>query len=171
MASTIQQLDKIRKLDFEGKTQFSDLPWDADRISLSNDNEKMRSMLLSHDLPLWAVRFDGTTFLTNQSGYGTGKAGNAVKAERLAYAAPLPLGNLGDVSFMKAYGTRYAYYSGAMANAISSVEMVIALGKAGLMGSYGSAGVHPDRIEEAIQAIQKALPDGPYAVKFNQQPQ
>ena len=170
MASTIQQIDKIRKLDFDGKTQFSDLPWEAERNSLTTDIEEIRAMLLKLDSSIWAVRFDGTTFLSEESGYKTGKAENAVKAERLAYGAPLPIGNLGDVSFMKAYGTRYAYYSGAMANAISSVEMVIALGKAGLMGSYGSAGVHPDRIEEAIQAIQKALPDGPYAINLINSP-
>lgn len=170
MASIAQQIDQTRKLDFEGKTQFSDLPWVGDRNSLNNGAEKIRAMLLTLDSPLWAIRLDGTTFLSDQSGNESGKAGNAVKAERLAYAAPLPLSSLGDVSFMKAYGTRYAYYSGAMANAISSVEIVIALGKAGLMGSYGSAGVSPDRIEEAIQAIQKALPDGPYAINLINSP-
>jgi PfaD family protein len=53
-----------------------------------------------------------------------------------------------------------------MANGISSVEMVVALGKAGLMGSFGSAGLSPARIEAALQEIQAALPDLPYAVNL-----
>jgi PfaD family protein len=44
--------------------------------------------------------------------------------------------------------------------------MVIALGKAGLMGSFGSAGLSPARIQAAIQAIQQALPDVPYAINL-----
>jgi PfaD family protein len=53
-----------------------------------------------------------------------------------------------------------------MANGISSVDMVIALGRAGLMGSFGSAGLAPTRIEAAIHAIQQALPDGPFAINL-----
>ena len=37
-----------------------------------------------------------------------------------------------------------------MANAIASEEMVIALGKAGFMGSFGAAGISPARLEAAI---------------------
>jgi PfaD family protein len=67
---------------------------------------------------------------------------------------------------MQTRGTRYPYYAGAMANGISSVDMVIALGRAGLMGSFGSAGLAPSRIEAAIHAIQQALPDGPFAINL-----
>ena len=65
---------------------------------------------------------------------------------------------------------RAAYYAGAMANAIASTQMVIALGKAGLMGAYGAGGVSPARIEEAIKEIQSALPDGPYAFNLLHSP-
>jgi PfaD family protein len=170
MASTNTHLDHKDQLVFNGKIQFSDLPWVGSRDSLFFENDEIRSMLLNFESPLWAVRYDGKTFLTSETGYETSKSEGTDKAERLAYAHAVPLSSLGDASFMKSYGTRYAYYSGAMANAISSVEMVIALGKAGLMGSYGSAGVHPDRVEQAIQAIQKALPNGPYVFNLINSP-
>ena len=48
--------------------------------------------------------------------------------------------NFGDSEFKKTYGLQYALYGGAMANGIASSDMVIALGKAGCMGSYGSGG-------------------------------
>ncbi|RCX20121.1 PfaD family protein [Anaerobacterium chartisolvens] len=73
---------------------------------------------------------------------------------------------LGDRGFINDYGTRYAYMGGAMANGISSVEMVVELGRNGFMGSFGSGGLSMDVIKEAITSIQKALPDGPYAVNL-----
>ena len=36
--------------------------------------------------------------------------------------------------------------------------LVIAMGKAGMMGVFGAGGLMPDRIEKAIQTIQQALP-------------
>jgi len=57
-----------------------------------------------------------------------------------------------------------------MANGIASAEMVIALGKAGLMGSFGAGGLSPARIEAAIQQVQAALPEGPYAFNLLHNP-
>jgi PfaD family protein len=84
--------------------------------------------------------------------------------------AALPIENLGDVEFRNVYGVRCAFYAGAMANAIASAEMVIALGKAGLMGSFGAAGLTRSRLEEEIKRIQTELPDGPYAVNLIHSP-
>ena len=44
-----------------------------------------------------------------------------------------------------------------MANGIASSDMVIALGKRGFMGSYGSGGVPINKISEDIDKIQSAL--------------
>ncbi|MBN1373360.1 MAG: PfaD family polyunsaturated fatty acid/polyketide biosynthesis protein [Anaerolineaceae bacterium] len=92
--------------------------------------------------------------------------GNSV----LGFLPALPTESLGDPAFKATYGTRYAYYAGAMANAIASEEMIIALGKAGLMGSFGAGGCLPARIETAIQKIQQALPNGPYAFNLLNSP-
>ena len=82
----------------------------------------------------------------------------------------LSIEELGDAGFKKTYRVRCAYYAGSMANGIASVEMVVALGKAGLMGSFGAAGLTRARLESAIQAIQAALPDGPYAANLIHSP-
>jgi PfaD family protein len=82
----------------------------------------------------------------------------------------LPIEDLGDDGFKKTYRVRCAYYVGSMANGITSVEMVIALGKAGLLGVFGAAGMTRPRLESAIQAIQTALPDGPYAANLIHSP-
>jgi len=88
----------------------------------------------------------------------------------LSHVEPLNVGQLGDPDFLRAYGINMAYMTGAMANAIASEELVIACGKVGLLSSFGAAGLVPSRIEEAINKIQHALPNGPYAFNLIHSP-
>lgn len=74
--------------------------------------------------------------------------------------------DFGDGSFKKEYGLKYALYGGAMANGIASADMVIALGKAGCMGSYGSGGMPLEIVSQEIDKIQSALGDKPYMVNM-----
>jgi trans-AT polyketide synthase, acyltransferase and oxidoreductase domains len=69
---------------------------------------------------------------------------------------------LGSAGFKKAFGVRYAYMAGSMANGIASEELVIAMGQRGFLSSFGAAGLPVERIREAIGEIQVALPQGPY---------
>lgn len=64
---------------------------------------------------------------------------------------------LGDRSFCEVHGTRYPYLTGAMANGIATPALVIAVGKAGMMGFFGAAGLAPARVEQALDAIEAAL--------------
>jgi len=64
---------------------------------------------------------------------------------------------LGDRGFQETHGVRYAYVGGAMARAIGSADLVIKLGKMGVLGMFGSAGLSPAVIEEAIDKISAAL--------------
>ncbi|MEZ4885942.1 MAG: PfaD family polyunsaturated fatty acid/polyketide biosynthesis protein [Chitinophagales bacterium] len=77
---------------------------------------------------------------------------------------------LGDADFREFHGVKYAYKTGAMANGIASAELVIAMGKAGLMGSFGAAGLVPERVEAAIQQIQAELPNGAYCFNLIHSP-
>ena len=74
--------------------------------------------------------------------------------------------DFGDVQFKKDYGLKYALYGGAMANGIASSDMVIALGKAGCMGSYGSGGVRLEIVAQEIDKIKAALGDKPYMINM-----
>lgn len=74
--------------------------------------------------------------------------------------------DFGDAEFKKTYGLKYAIYGGAMANGIASADLVIALGKAGCMGSYGSGGMRPDIVEKDIDKIKAALDGKPYMVNM-----
>ncbi|KPU82326.1 2-nitropropane dioxygenase [Psychromonas sp. PRT-SC03] len=80
-----------------------------------------------------------------------------------AFAQALQATDLGDPQFKKQHNVKYAYHGGAMANGIASVELVVALGKAGMLCSFGAAGLVAKVIEDSILRIQAQLPNGPYA--------
>jgi trans-AT polyketide synthase/acyltransferase/oxidoreductase domain-containing protein len=67
---------------------------------------------------------------------------------------------LGSAEFRADYGVKYAYMAGAMYRGIASKEMVVAMGKAGMIGYFGSGGVSLREIEGAIQHIQRELSQG-----------
>ena len=79
-----------------------------------------------------------------------------------ALSQPFDASEFGDSSFKETYGTKYALYAGAMAGGIASEDLVIALGKNGLLGSFGAGGCSNLRIEKAIDKIQAWLPNGNY---------
>ncbi|UUA73390.1 PfaD family polyunsaturated fatty acid/polyketide biosynthesis protein [Cellvibrio sp. QJXJ] len=68
----------------------------------------------------------------------------------------LPEG-LGSKSFQRDYGIKYSYLSGAMYKGIASTDLVIAMGKAGLMGYLGAGGLRMGDLENAILTIKSAL--------------
>jgi PfaD family protein len=80
----------------------------------------------------------------------------------LASVDPMSPSQLGSSNFRASHGLKYSYTAGAMANGIASADLVIALGQAQLLGSFGAAGLTPKYIETAIQRIQAALRNGPY---------
>jgi trans-AT polyketide synthase/acyltransferase/oxidoreductase domain-containing protein len=67
---------------------------------------------------------------------------------------PLAPDSLGDPSFKADFGLRYAYIVGAMANGITSVDMVRAAGEFGIIGFFGSGGLSLNQVDEAIGRLQ-----------------
>jgi PfaD family protein len=64
---------------------------------------------------------------------------------------------LGDRSFCEVHQLRFPYVAGAMANAISSQPMVVAMAEAGCLAFYGAAGLRFEQIEAAIGQLQNEL--------------
>ncbi len=75
-----------------------------------------------------------------------------------AWVPALPLENLGSPDARRLLGLRYAYVVGAMANGITSVEMVTAMGNAGMLGIFGAGGLPLERIEEAVVQMERSGP-------------
>jgi len=68
--------------------------------------------------------------------------------------------SLGSSVFRQDYGLRYAYLAGAMYKGIASQELVVAMGKAGMMGYFGTGGLDFSEIEAAIGFIKSRLSNG-----------
>ena len=64
---------------------------------------------------------------------------------------------LGDRSFCERHNTRFAYVTGAMANGIATPRLVIAMGRAQMLGFFGAAGLSFDKVERGLQVIQSEL--------------
>jgi trans-AT polyketide synthase, acyltransferase and oxidoreductase domains len=64
---------------------------------------------------------------------------------------------LGHSEFRAEYGVKYAYTAGAMYKAIASEALVVALGKAGLIGFFGTGGLTLSQIDAAIESIKSQV--------------
>ncbi|WP_394200336.1 eicosapentaenoate synthase subunit PfaD [Shewanella waksmanii] len=143
--------------------QLSPWPWSVTESNIQFDTQAMGQQLKD---------FSRSCYVINHAEKGIGIAHDAQVAASgkvdsqahpvSAFAPALGTESLGDSNFRRVHGVKYAYYAGAMANGISSEELVIALGKAGILCSFGAAGLIPSRVEAAINRIQAALPNGPY---------
>ncbi|QUG99416.1 PfaD family polyunsaturated fatty acid/polyketide biosynthesis protein [Saccharopolyspora erythraea] len=104
------------------------------------------------------------------AGYGASNELPADQEQVLAAAGPLPPERLGSSAFGDRHGTRYAYMAGSMAGGVASEDLVIAMARAGLLSSFGSAGLLPERIEKALVRFAEEIPDRPYAVNLIHSP-
>ena len=67
---------------------------------------------------------------------------------------PSPPARLGDQRFLHDFNLALPYLCGAMADGISSVDLVSAIGKANMLGFFGAAGLAIDAIEDAILTLK-----------------
>lgn len=100
-----------------------------------------------------------------------GEIGRSWDSGRGTRLDPTPLSALGDPAFLAAHGLRYPVMAGAMANGIASESLVEAMGRAGMLGSFGAAGLAPSRVERAIDRLSANLGGGvPYAFNLIHSP-
>lgn len=95
----------------------------------------------------------------------------ATTAPQPATTAPAPGSvapeSLGSADFRRDYRIRYAYLTGSMYQAIASTDLVLRMGRAGLMGFFGTGGLPLDRVEDAIATFQRELGvDGRYGMNL-----
>lgn len=139
-------------LTYNGTPQA--LYWQGSPRDIVFDGEQIQEKLRQTDKPCYVMEdFRGRIGVSNTGTLVSEGRGLQV----LAIASPMTAEQLGDPAFRADYGLKYAYKTGAMANGIASADLVIAIGKANLLGSYGAAGQVPDRIRESIDKIKQNL--------------
>ncbi|MFC1811820.1 PfaD family polyunsaturated fatty acid/polyketide biosynthesis protein [Thermodesulfobacteriota bacterium] len=135
----------------------------------------------AHALKASVLKVMKAVILVNVDGkMGVGQGGNVIIGDRIpdvessyplcAYAPPLHPENLGDPFFKKKHNLRYAYIAGAMADGITSAEMVEKAGRAGMIGFFGAAGLSLDEIEAAVNRLQKGLHNLPFGFNLINSP-
>jgi PfaD family protein len=124
--------------------------------SASIFGDRLGQLLSEVDEPFRVLERDGTPELEASLSADSDRD----RARLLAFVPALPLENLGDRGFAGLHGTRYACMAGAMANGIGSVEIVEAMGRAGMLGIFGAAGLPLEAIERAIDRIERSLGPG-----------
>ncbi|MCW3464997.1 ACP S-malonyltransferase [Chitinophaga nivalis] len=74
---------------------------------------------------------------------------------------------IGSADYKKDYKVKYAYAAGAMVHGIASKEMVVKMGRAGMMSYFGTGGMKAPEVEKAIVYIQQELQAGePYGMNM-----
>lgn len=157
-------------LDFYGQPCNFNQVWKGSLDCVTFDPDIIKEKLLSLDKPCYIVRVDGKIGVSNDGYLSPLDNGKTGQIELLTVIPPIKLQQLGDPNFLSFHGVKYAYTTGAMAGGIASEEMVIALGKEGILSSFGAGGLPPNRLEIAINRIQQALPNGPYAFNLIHSP-
>ncbi|MFA0309989.1 2-nitropropane dioxygenase [Vibrio splendidus] len=152
--------------------KLSPWPWQIEGSTTHFDNAAMSTILKDLSLACYVVNHPEKGLgVSQQAEITSGDSASAANSQPVsAFAPALGTQSLGDEDFRRCHGVKYAYYAGAMANGISSEELVIALGQAGILCSFGAAGLIPSRVEQAINRIQAALPNGPYAFNLIHSP-
>lgn len=169
MTATLSTIQSLQSNGVSYQLKPSIGKWFGNRRTVQFDESEIRQLLENLQEPCFWVR-DAQGRIGITTSFGTTDPAQLCSMELLATQPAFQAEQFGDPAFRKAYGTRYNYMAGAMANGIASEELVIALGEAGLLASFGAGGLVPSRIERAIDRIQQALPNGPYAFNLIHSP-
>jgi PfaD family protein len=91
-------------------------------------------------------------------------------SEPLAHIPALLPESFGDPVFLRAHGLRYPLLAGAMANGITSTDLVEEMGRSGMIGFFGAGGLSPDQIEAAIHRLQSVMGEHPFGFNLIHSP-
>ena len=144
-------------------------------IPADNDRNKcldLHTALLQFRSPVYICR-DNTGSLSIQTD-GTAMLGQSCRSlddpaalEVLAYAPPLAPEQCGDMAFTASHNLKYAVVAGSMAKGISSAAMVAQMGKAGMLGFLGSAGLEVAEVENKLRWLEGELGAGKHTYGCN----
>jgi PfaD family protein len=148
---------------FDDSRISRNMKWVGDPQSIVYDTGGINDVFLDIHQPIYIVSNQDRIGATNKGHFYQASSTESSSVIGITSAPPMPIENLGDPDFLTTHNTRFAYYVGSMAHGISSTDMITALGKQGILGSFGAGGMDPIRVEDAIHRIQAALPNEPYA--------
>jgi PfaD family protein len=144
--------------------------WLPNGAAPTDSPEAFRAAIGDLRLPVVVVRSESGFAVARGGSVALGPTSDRNGKPVAAFLPPLPAERLGDPGFLHEHGITFAYMTGAMANGIGSVPLVEAMSRAGLLGSFGAAGLSLERIGTSIDRLQADLGDSPYCVNLIHSP-
>lgn len=145
--------------------------WSSDGTPLAIDPASINEAINDLQQPLYIVSTTQGLALARGGRGAIGPEPHTAQAYPVVgFVPPIHPENLGNPSFCNDHGVRYPYVSGGMAAGIGSADIVEALGRAGMMGIFGAAGLGLPRVEAAIDRIQANIPGKPYGFNLIHSP-
>ena len=132
--------------------------WHGHSEDVAFEPAQMKAVLRDLEQPCCAIRLGDRLGLAVEGRLCADQSGLPADAELAGMSRGLLPSDLGDATFQADHGVRLSYSAGSMANGIASEALVQALAQEGLFGSFGAAGLLPDRIAQAIRRLRSALP-------------
>lgn len=147
IASSVRWCDTIRHLMGAGCKEFVKIGGSV-LTRMVDDIRRIATPLMVHEERA-AVTASATQAVESSSG-----ARPLAGAGTLAKLTPH---TLGSALFRKRYGIQHSYVAGAMYRGIAAPALVVRMGKAGMLGYFGTGGLSLAEIEKGILYIQGEL--------------
>ena len=144
--------------------------WSAAADSAVRGKTSLTEALRCVRHPLYLIEKDGA-FIPELGGIGHFGAGAAKDLSIAGFAPPCLPEHLGDPTFCRELGIRFPYLGGSMAKGISSATITEELGRAGMLGFFGAAGLPLSQVEETADRLFASLGDIPYGFNLIHSPQ
>jgi len=143
--------------------------WTADASDTSTGPDTLAGAIAAIDKPVYVIDQNGLQIYRNSGQATLGKIQSG-ELPLTAWIPPLRMTDLGDAGFCRDHGIRLPYMTGAMANGIASTRLVRAIAQAGMLGSFGAAGLMVKQIETAILELKAGLGDTPFCANLIHSP-
>ncbi len=132
--------------------------WNGSDTDLHFGEEGLKTALDRLEESFWVLRDQGGEFAyAPAAGEGLNPDPSGSGWAFHGFLPRLTPRELGDRSFCEAHNVTYPYVVGAMANGITSAELVEAAASTGALGVFGAAGLTLDRVEAAIDRLEASL--------------
>ncbi len=138
-------------------SNMENLSWSGEKEWLKSGARSIKEAIAKVDQPVYLVKYNNTLAVANKGYPAPAELVEArgVNLPLCAWVPPVLPENLGAEDFKRRHNLKYAYLMGAMAHGISSVRMLKAAGKAGMLGFFGSGGLDVDAVDSAIKELQQ----------------
>lgn len=137
--------------------------WTGDKLALLDNDSLIHDAICDLSHPIYVLKDQNQKHIVVTQGKAV--IGGQAEPDSLPLYGFSPASSaheLGDFSFCKDHNLRFPYMCGSMANGIASIGLVEAAADAGLLASFGAAGLSLGEIDNAAKHLTESLNSKPF---------